>query len=559
MLTYLHLENFRAFGEPTHIPLAPITLLFGENSAGKTSILHALALLKQSLDLGKGEDSLIARGNKSIVDLGSFGEYVFEHVENRPISIGIGFRNENTRIASMDGSRRRGHSRKPVLAGMHWRVECTRSGERPVVTAISITNGGSPRSIATFVSNPTGAASQRAQRMDFEDRPWHLESFAPTDEQVKKALEFWSVHAPVVAAACKEFYTNVLAKQKTVSEVIDSPNAKNTAEPIPLALMGVSNSINSFYDRYSAEMHRRFVLEMQSGVSEKVLIDRALVLWMNIDWRRDGIGLYPVECWPWDSYPEHSRTLMDRKSLQLAKKLELTNPMLLCGNAASGVSNFRSSYRRIGPHRAPPQRFYLHGQSEVSSVGVDGAEFSQMLRDDPSLIDRSNVWFKRLGLGYEISVDRMGKRRGPEIFEVRLRDTSRKPALSVSLGDVGYGISQIMPIVIEAVAGEGKVISVEQPELHVHPRLQAEMAELFVASMQDSAHQFLIETHSEHLILRLRRLVREGKLKPEDLCVLYVSRGKRGSVVDRIRIDERGDFLDEWPGGFFPERLNELL
>ena len=68
----------------------------------------------------------------------------------------------------------------------------------------------------------------------------------------------------------------------------------------------------------------------------------------------------------------------------------------------------------------------------------------------------------------------------------------------------------------------------------------------------------LIETHSEHLVLRIQKLVREDKLRPEDVAVLFVSRGAEGSTIKRLALDEDGDFVDEWPGGFFPERLREL-
>ena len=70
--------------------------------------------------------------------------------------------------------------------------------------------------------------------------------------------------------------------------------------------------------------------------------------------------------------------------------------------------------------------------------------------------------------------------------------------------------------------------------------------------------QFIIETHSEHLILRLQRLVYEKQIKPEDVSVIYVSRGPEGAKAERLNLDEEGDFIDEWPNGFFLERLREL-
>jgi predicted ATPase len=69
----------------------------------------------------------------------------------------------------------------------------------------------------------------------------------------------------------------------------------------------------------------------------------------------------------------------------------------------------------------------------------------------------------------------------------------------------------------------------------------------------------VIETHSEHLVLRLLKLIRQKKLAPDDVSVLYVSRCPWGGDIQRLRIDEDGDFIDGWPGGFFPERMRELF
>ncbi|MFZ4723672.1 MAG: AAA family ATPase, partial [Phycisphaerales bacterium] len=88
MLNCLNLENFRSFGSLTRVPLAPITLLFGENSAGKSSILAALQFLKQSHAVRDTGQPFRLRGANSIVDLGSYEDVVFEHRSGRPITIG---------------------------------------------------------------------------------------------------------------------------------------------------------------------------------------------------------------------------------------------------------------------------------------------------------------------------------------------------------------------------------------------------------------------------------------------------------------------------------------
>ena len=89
MLQSLELENFKAFGERVHIPLAPITLIFGENSAGKSTVLQALNLLKQTLESRETTALLLLRAENAIVDLGSFQEMLFDHDINRKLSIRI--------------------------------------------------------------------------------------------------------------------------------------------------------------------------------------------------------------------------------------------------------------------------------------------------------------------------------------------------------------------------------------------------------------------------------------------------------------------------------------
>jgi hypothetical protein len=135
--------------------------------------------------------------------------------------------------------------------------------------------------------------------------------------------------------------------------------------------------------------------------------------------------------------------------------------------------------------------------------------------------------------------------------------------------NLGVGFSQMVPFVSSALSSENRLIAIEQPELHVHPALQTELADLFIQSAKERGNRFLIETHSEHLILRMLRRIRETKrnklpegkasLRTEDISILYVSPEEQGSQVLVMNVNEHGKLTNNWPEGFFEERLAELF
>jgi predicted ATPase len=163
-------------------------------------------------------------------------------------------------------------------------------------------------------------------------------------------------------------------------------------------------------------------------------------------------------------------------------------------------------------------------------------------------------------LGYEIKISKFKDEETSElsdVFAIRLIDKYTK--VNVSLLDVGFGISQILPVIIQSVSSENKTIVIEQPEIHIHPRLQAQLGSLLAESVKSFGNRFIIETHSEHLLLRLKKLIRKGELTHEDIAVVYVDRGDSGSQCLELRLDSDGDFIDEWPNGFFDESFNEIF
>ena len=95
-----------------------------------------------------------------------------------------------------------------------------------------------------------------------------------------------------------------------------------------------------------------------------------------------------------------------------------------------------------------------------------------------------NKWLKRLEIDYEVEVKPVGADSG-DVFEVRLIDTRRKERVSVALPDVGFGISQLLPFIVQSLVSEKQIISIEQPEVHVHPKLQADLGDLLAEAIKE--------------------------------------------------------------------------
>jgi predicted ATPase len=137
----------------------------------------------------------------------------------------------------------------------------------------------------------------------------------------------------------------------------------------------------------------------------------------------------------------------------------------------------------------------------------------------------------------------------------------------VAFTEVGVGISQLFPLIVAAVVARQGLVTCEQPELHVHPRIQVGIGDL--VTQANSQCSFLIETHSEHLILRILRRIRESTesdlpnglrpLQPDDVSIIYLDTAAGGVKATRIEIDRYGEFTSRWPSGFFAERSEELF
>ncbi len=133
--------------------------------------------------------------------------------------------------------------------------------------------------------------------------------------------------------------------------------------------------------------------------------------------------------------------------------------------------------------------------------------------------------------------------------------------------DMGLGVSQMLPILISTMGSKDTKIYLEQPELHLHPAVQMELMDEFIKSHNENNNEFMMESHSEHMLLRVMKRLRQTakgtledkslRLTPDDVCLLYVDNDKEQTYVRELRLSKSGKLLDHWPNGFFEEGYKE--
>ena len=229
----------------------------------------------------------------------------------------------------------------------------------------------------------------------------------------------------------------------------------------------------------------------------------------------------------------------------------------------------------VAPLRSKPRRTYDPVRETASPEGEHVPMLMMRLSrtekgDWTSLHDGLVDFGRGSGLFSDIKVKRHGKQMS-DPFQLQVKVRSGPHA---NIMDVGYGVSQSLPILVDVLAaGEldrsgprgrraaGRTFLLQQPEVHLHPRGQAELASLFVAASRRSGNRFLIETHSDYVIDRIRISVRKGLLKPDDVSILYFEPAGAAVTIHNLTLDEDGNLRDA-PAGyrdFFVKETDRLL
>ena len=553
MITSFQLGNFKAFADAQNIPVKPITLIFGANSAGKSSIIHSLAFAHEAMRNGELDLFHTQLGGSSI-DLGGFRQYIHRRQANRRMEWGVS-------LSTKEFTGRLKELFEPV-------------GDVSVHVTI-----GMP---LDDQENPIPNALPHVMSYDLEDFSSTILRMSRRPDNMM-AIDMLPYKHPVwkrVISALLESFTTTgtvsdedfVTLEESVGEIISnlrSPmgaffpkgikdlSTDNDPESHKMNFFTVSKgsrkedlakALKFFLPRTIDEMIQELNKALDTEISKIQYLgplrsypSRHLAFAEHED-----INWYAGGGYAWDVV-RRNREVRIKVNSWLSDSKKLSTPYELSIKSLLTIDDIDADYEKIIEEI---EKAFVDGDQDrlggSNEDGVDGDLFGT-LYDVPNELKLK---------AFELA----------NIHELVLID--RRTDTQVSHRDVGIGVSQVLPVLVAAYASEEKIIAIEQPEIHLHPALQAELADVIIDSaLKEGGNTFVLETHSEHFILRILRRIREKHqgvdgaidIKPEDVSVLYVKTGKNGSEVIDIPITEDGDFEYDWPDGFFEERDEELF
>jgi predicted ATPase len=445
MLTSLRIQNFKSWRDTGSVRLAPLTVIFGANSAGKSSLGHLLLALKQTALSTDRKRALNLGDTTTLIDLGTFVDCLHGHDLRRTLVFDIGWKlPKDMELRNPVGAmeRYRGDS-----VALHVRLAADKSTQQPRVTGLKYELSATGNTTLDAEVSRT-----RGDNFELKSKPIHL---------VKTAGRPWPMDEP------EKFY------------------------------------------RLSEASIARF--QNAGFLTDFALATEAML--------RSIAYLGPLREHPRRMYQWSGDTPED-----VGQRGEFAIPAIL---AAEGVGR------------------KLNRGARQSLKGFAGFIAG---------------WMKDLGVIDSFTMKPVAQ--GRREYEVLVKTHAGAPEVKIT--DVGFGVSQVLPALVQAFyCPPDSTVWMEQPEIHLHPQVQAELADVFISAIQAWENgrsrntQLIIESHSEHFLNRLQRRIAEGKVGPNDVAVYFARRAAGATELEALRLNTFGD-IENWPENFFGDEMADL-
>ncbi|MCY3741397.1 MAG: DUF3696 domain-containing protein [Candidatus Poribacteria bacterium] len=263
----------------------------------------------------------------------------------------------------------------------------------------------------------------------------------------------------------------------------------------------------------------------------------------------------------WESSGYKYKSEFYSESAELFRCYGVANPFGPLESFKPLKDTFENLFHRIcylGSLRESPYSRYAWQGNHPKDTGQSGKEMTSAIlskRVKLQGIDKQIIeWLQRLDL---IDSYRLNPISGSEKnYEFLVRKYKGGP--EVRLTDVGFGVSQVLPVLVLCYyVPEGSILILEQPEAHLHPKVQSELADLLIEVVKNRKLQIILESHSEHLLIRLMRRIAEEQISADDTAFYFCEMNEGVSEIERLNVDDYGN-ITNWPQNFFGDEMGDL-
>jgi len=624
-ITSITIENFKGIGAPITIPIRPITLLFGKNSVGKSTIIEALLLMNDWMkNIGPDVDTVEQGGE--VIHLGGFKRFVHKHDLGRNVRIRVDFTLGPKKL-----------SRYPdaiIDSYIHDGEEEDENNDTSDLDVVDVHNlvdiktcycevvaGQFPKGDIRFLEYNVGINGERvlskkgrglAPYKEMQVMTWEVNSKHPAIKALKRISPMTrklllyhedtkklALNLPLVDEWLRTvpFYQD---KGEMKGEMYDYqsnvPRFYHRAVRVHACPVEIDDPVWKKHRIKSPEKTTFYDTRFLSHFISQVLLGTTMHLRMLFSGH---IFIGPLRKVP----PKVSSNLL-KKNASWADGTSawktIISPIFVADDDKISAE-VEESKRSIGSVSEDLHALLLESITNLSMLEwIDNGTFSKENYEASVAIINDKLMV--MGFGYGVSLktyfkvsDDSGFMKSASRLCEHPRSKKWQKALNIAMDEIqnsveyelvfvdritgvelrppelGIGVSQMLPVLVGSLCSDPTIMSVQQPELHLHPSLQCDLADYFLIANQIAPKTIIIETHSEHLILRILRRIRESyrnqipndnsqlQIKSEELVVLYADQASDGTRIRQLRINDSGEFIDEWPEGFFEEGFNEIV
>ncbi len=664
----ISLDNFKSFKENSKINLAPmVNLIFGQNSAGKSSIFQALRLFRQSYSPGSNmsvlnyEAPLAYRGKGGLdIDIG-FEGIVNERKINKQIGLGVGIGTYNKSKDELldDGELKfrfkyipKFYKGKNLIKNKTIPSKISFSDSKNFISVDLVKHhffkeddikfrslldtGKSFRRIARRMkvakkdTSPYGALydpfffSTRINKDETKivaidevfdafqkvDKKKIFKILIVTMERLKEDLlsklkKKNKKKEPFVSYGEKraklrdikkkmniEFFNKNLEPEKRLSWLLNNVKTKDER-----MRTNQGDAIDVFYEEFldtfmflnKQRKITQFILKIKKlsnflnkkNINKKIFYDYFLndiiqenkdLIFFNGDFKTnpskkkendapfffnedsEDASKYIINILGWLFFKNMDRMRYNEQYVNVLGTYDSSNTATLSKDALYGVDTSMQKMIIVPGLRSMPKRYFVKGM-QSNYVGAQAENLAELLAN-PKIQQEANKWLGKLEIPYNVKIQSSGN-----YYEIVFRPN--KSNIDVAQTHIGLGYPLILPLIVQSLISRNNIIVVEEPEVHLHPKIEADLAELIVFSSINYNNQFLIETHSEEFLLRILKNIRENKITSKDISINYITndriKGKNtGSIINKIKVNKYGQYQTPWKDDLFAERRKEF-